>query len=245
VNSYKNIDSAVAEMRAVASTQVKVPSIDWAYWEKEITSPGVVASIRKEFEALKFDKSVSQQEIDQNNKFWDEQIAAEEKVAATNQNKLQAAKQKLDDNIAWRENCDAARLDEYFRRMPGLQEQYVQEFWDGDYVPDDDDDKFIAWDPQPLLHALRTQPEIPDNLWPSAIPQKVGALDILELFKKLEKEDYANNAHIPGYKSPFTDLKLPPIRPPYEHKLLPILAQRKAGAPVFGAPIPGEPEVSH
>jgi len=55
VAKYQAQAQEIITKRAEANrVSPKVEAIDWAYWEKEIAAPGVVASLRKEYEALQF-----------------------------------------------------------------------------------------------------------------------------------------------------------------------------------------------
>jgi len=138
--------------------------------------------------------------------------------------------------------------DDYALLPPGVKEEHEQRFWDMDYVPDAEDKKILDSDFRPLLEFFQkggNLHELPDSLITQfPLTQKLGKYDAEEEWKQYVKE-YCTDEN--GNVDPrAANVKRPKYRVPHDHhELLPLLAQRKAGAPVFGAPVPGQSEGGH
>lgn len=122
------------QIKQARSVSRNVEAIDWAYWEKEIQSPGVVAEMKKEYEALSF----PQVETDLSKKADIEAELAE----ATAQAKLGAAELAEADKAIKKVAQVKAQglnwnLEEWYKFMPGLEEQHKAEYEDEDYLVKD------------------------------------------------------------------------------------------------------------
>lgn len=246
VSNYKAASIHIADLKAQATTDLKVPTIDWAYWEKEISSPGVVSALRAEYEALKFDAAgVSEEDIKAKNQAYDAQIASAEKRVTRATQRTADAQAKLAKFQKYYDNVENYGMTEFYELIPGIEEELRQQYWDGHYTLDDGERKNAAYDPHPAVEYLAhggAVGELPNALLAPSTPAKLGDFDVAAEWKKREQEDLADT---PG-TAPIADNSIPKFREPKtHHDLLPILAQRKAGAPVFGAPLPGEPEGHH
>jgi hypothetical protein len=241
---YKDGASKISDLKSSSSTDLKVPAIDWAYWEKEIAAPGVVAKLKKEFETQKFDEhSVSEVDIVKQNEEYDGLIKAAEGRVAMNEKQISDIKVKLKEDEYFYNNPEEFSLQDLYRMIPGSEEEMRQQFWNGHYGLDPEERKNMAWDPNGMINHFEAGGsfiDMPDSLFMPHISQKFGDFDYVVMAKEAEKRRAALGL-------PYVDLvaTLPKFRTPKDHHdLLPILQERKDGAPIFGAPVPGHPEGS-
>lgn len=124
-----------AKLREASSTKKEVEPIDWAYWKTQISAPGVVDEMQKEYESLKFpdvEPDVSQLSAIQ-----------AELADATAQAKLGESELKEVDRVLGQVAKLKAEgmtwdLEQWYKFMPGLEEQHKAEYEDEDYLVGDE-----------------------------------------------------------------------------------------------------------
>jgi len=248
--AYKAAQSNIDSLKAAATTDLKVPTIDWAYWSKEISDPTAVAKIRAEYEALNFEgATVSEADIAKKNAEFDVEILTATKQLAVTEKRIQEKNEEIKKWQYMYDNYDDLSVDDMVYAYPGIEEQHRAEFWDGHYVPDYEEQRNASYDPRVVVDWVEKGGnifELPHSMEVPSVAAKQGSFDFHEEIKKLVADDYAVHSHIPNYVSPLESTPLPKFRTPKDHHdLLPLLADRAAGAPVFGAPRPGMPEEHH
>jgi len=83
--------------------------------------------------------------------------------------------------------------------------------------------------------------EFPDAwLQQVQMPPTIGDVDLKAKTAAFEKEHLSDENGVVKQH-----VKINYRKPKEHHELLPILAQRKAGAPIFGAPVPGQEHDAH
>lgn len=136
VADYQAKDAEIANMiREANSVSQKVEPVDWAYWKTQISAPGVVEQMQKDYEALNFPKVEAHTP---ENKATLEAIetsaakAVKEAVHATNEvkeadNAIATVQKVKSEGIHW-------NLEQWQAFMPGLAEQHKAEFEDEEYI---------------------------------------------------------------------------------------------------------------
>jgi len=131
-----DIDVRTSKARSVKKT---VEPIDWAAWEAKIQAPGVVAEMKKEYEALSFPKVNAYDEATLATvKGIEADIVTAKKQSTHAVNEVKEA----DKTIAQVKKLKAEGLgwssEQWYAFMPGLEEQHKAEYEDEDYLVSDD-----------------------------------------------------------------------------------------------------------
>lgn len=136
VADYQSKDSEISTMiRESNSVSQTVEPVDWAYWKTQITAPGVVEQMQKDYEALNFPKVEA---YTPENKAKLEAIqesakkAEKEAVHAANEvkeadNAIATVQKVKAEGIHW-------NLEQWQAFMPGLADQHKEEFEDEEYI---------------------------------------------------------------------------------------------------------------
>jgi len=140
------------EARAVPK---EVAAIDWAFWEKQIAAPGVVAGIKKEYEGLKFDApaldAAAQTVIDETQKTI---------VRAGGEARLAAFElQESDKIIAKLEKIKVEgslyQTDQWIEAMPFMEVQIEQDREDLDWVFDEGERELMDVDMKAVKESVK------------------------------------------------------------------------------------------
>lgn len=136
VADYQSKDSEISTMiRESNSISQTVEPVDWAYWKTQITAPGVVEQMQKDYEALNFPKVEA---YSPENKAKLDAIqesakkAEKEAVHAANEvkeadNAIATVQKVKSEGIHW-------NLEQWQAFMPGLADQHKEEFEDEEYI---------------------------------------------------------------------------------------------------------------
>jgi hypothetical protein len=138
------INAKVKESRTLPHT---VEAIDWAHWKTQITAPGVVEEMQREYEALNFAKvEPFTAEVKETIASIEAEMATAKRAAVHGANEVKeadkaiAAVNKLKvDGINW-------SLEDWHKFMPGLEEQHRNEYENEDYLATDDQIKLEGMD---------------------------------------------------------------------------------------------------
>jgi len=190
------------ELKGVPKT---IEPIDWAYWEQNISTPGVVASIRKEYESLKFAKAKGQ-DLTAINSQLDNAINRTNENAELSKQELTKLRTTLDNAKKEKVAVHSWKYEDYVARYPGLNVQLRTEYMNGYQLPTDAEDRLGETD----INQLRTQFKNNQNSaldLSEDIPKKVGDLDFeteLKRVEELEKKMFGDN---PLYQTYIADVK--------------------------------------
>lgn len=121
--------------KEAGSVSQTVEAIDWEYWKNEISAPGVVEQMQKDYEALVFNDvkpdlsevatlEAEIVEAEAAKKLGEFEIKEVDKVMA----KAAVLKQE---GLTW-------NLEQWYKFMPGLEEQHKAEYEDEDYLVHDE-----------------------------------------------------------------------------------------------------------
>lgn len=132
----QEINAKLAEARG---TPMKVEPVDWAYWKTQITTPGVVDQMKKDYEALKFatvDPMTPENAAKLESIKADGVQAKKEAIHAANEVKeadkvIGTVNKVKAEGLGW-------NLEQWQSFMPGLADQHKAEFEDEDYVVSDE-----------------------------------------------------------------------------------------------------------
>jgi len=125
------INQMVQASRSVPNT---VEPIDWAYWEKEISSPGLVAEMKKEYESLSFpDIAADLTSLPAVKAEHAEAVAqaklGEDELKETDKVIKQVAKVKAE-GLNW-------TMEQWYDALPGLEDQHKAEYENEEYLVSD------------------------------------------------------------------------------------------------------------
>jgi len=154
------IQVKLAEARG---TPLKVEPVDWAYWKTQITAPGVVEQMQKDYEAINFPviDAYSKENTDKLDGIQADVLFAEkEAVHAANEVKeadrvISTVNKVKAEGLHW-------NLEQWQAFMPGLQEQHKAEFEDEDYIVSDETMKLdtVDWASASKEYAAGTNPDL-------------------------------------------------------------------------------------
>lgn len=185
VAEWQAKDSEVQSKLAEASgTPLTVEPIDWAYWKTQISAPGVVEQMQKDYEALNFPTVDPYSEANAAKLAGiesDVQQAKKEAVHAANEvkeaDKVIATVNKVKaEGMTW-------SLEQWQAFMPGLQEQHKAEFENEEYIVTDEHLKLdsVDWKQASKDYASGVDPDLgkPDD--------KIGDMDLAEELELVEQ----------------------------------------------------------
>lgn len=148
ISEFQGRAGEIARFKQEASSvPTQVEAIDWAHWEETISTPGLVAKMKSEYEALNFPV------------FNPQSAENQEKYAAIESEIVQAEKQKalgatelleVDKVIETMTKVKAEGLTWDLKKwqafFPGVEEQQKQEYEDEDYLVSDESLKLDSVD---------------------------------------------------------------------------------------------------
>lgn len=136
-----------AKLQEAHGTALTVEPVDWAFWKTQISAPGVVEQMQKDYEALNFPTinpytTEHQEKLDQIQ--TDTAFSKKEAVHAANEVKeaekvISTVNKVKAEGLHW-------SLEQWQAFMPGLQEQHIAEFEDEDYIVSDETMKLDSVD---------------------------------------------------------------------------------------------------
>lgn len=148
VAEWQAKDAEIQSMLAAArGTSLKVEPVDWAYWKTQISAPGVVEQMQKDYEALNF-PTIDPYSPNNQAKLAGIQadVARAEKEAVHAANEVKEADKVIAtvnkvkaEGLTW-------NLEQWQAFMPGLAEQHKAEFEDEDYIVSDETMKLESVD---------------------------------------------------------------------------------------------------
>lgn len=178
VAEWQSKDSEIATMmRESNSVSQTIEPIDWAYWETQISSPGVVAQMKADYEALKFEKvdayspenkakldgiKTAAAHAEKEAVHAASEVKEADKVIAT-VNKVKA------EGLNW-------SLEQWQAFMPGMEDQHKAEFEDEEYIVSDEMLKLdsVDWKKAAEDFASGENPDI------GVAPEKCGDMSLSE-----------------------------------------------------------------
>jgi hypothetical protein len=167
----------VQKTNEAAGTSLTVEPVDWAYWKTQITTPGLVEQMQKDYEALKFpvhaaDSPENTAKLD--TILADVAKAKKEAVHAANEvveaDKVIATVNKVKaEGLTW-------SLEQWQAFMPGLAEQHKAEFEDEDYIVSDEALKLdnVDWKAAAKEYAAGGNPDL------GVADERIGDLSLKE-----------------------------------------------------------------
>lgn len=148
VADWQRKDGEVQRLKNEASgTKMNVEPIDWDYWEENISAPGVVEQMKKEYEALNFPKV---DPFNEANQATIDGISAD--IVQAKKNAVHGANEvKEADKVIAQVNKLKAEglhydLQQWYKVIPGLEDQHRDEYNDEDYLVDDNTTKLDTVD---------------------------------------------------------------------------------------------------
>lgn len=140
-----------------------VEPVDWAYWKTQITAPGVVEQMQKDYEALNFpvvDPNTPDNKAKLDGILGDVAHAKKEAVHAANEvmeaDKAIATIQKVKaEGLTW-------NLEQWQAFIPGLEDQHKAEYEDEDYLVSDETMKLdsVDWEAASKEYVAGTDPDL-------------------------------------------------------------------------------------
>jgi hypothetical protein len=167
----------VQKTNEAAGTSLTVEPVDWAYWKTQITTPGLVEQMQKDYEALKF--PVHAADSPENTAKLDAILAD---VAKAKKEAVHAANEVVEaDKVIATVNKVKAEgltwsLEQWQAFMPGLAEQHKAEFEDEDYIVSDEALKLdnVDWKAAAKEYAAGGNPDL------GVADERIGDLSLKE-----------------------------------------------------------------
>lgn len=124
-----------------------VEAVDWAYWETQITAPGVVEEMKKEYEALKFATVEPFTEAAHASiAAIEEEVVMAKKAAVHGVNEVKEVEKVIGTVNKMRKDGLEWDFQQWQAFMPGLEEQHKAEYEDEDYLVSDSHEKLYNTD---------------------------------------------------------------------------------------------------
>lgn len=177
VEDCRKLDSSLSSRNSLAnSVPKKVETIDWAHWEKAIRAPGVVAEIKKEYDAIQYTNHTIAEVKD----ILDENAAMVEeskKKLPLYKHEIAAATAKVEEYKKAKVASDNWGLKEWYNFMPGVEEQFRNEAMRDEWALDIKTENMENIDLKEIIAQIKdgktpTFPELPVDT--------VGDLDPIE-----------------------------------------------------------------
>lgn len=125
---YKTWDGQIKQMINQTEPMTPVESIDWAYWENEIKTPGVVQKLKEEYESHKF-KELEPEFLEEFNKKISTMLTESEATAKTVTAKIPALQDEVSRREWIRDNWFSMTMQEKISLAPGLVEELHERFY--------------------------------------------------------------------------------------------------------------------
>lgn len=127
------------KLKEARSMPAKVEPIDWAHWEAAISTPGVVAEMKKEYEGLNFAKvDPMTEDAKATVASIEAEVVAAQKAAVHGANEVKEAdkaaalvKNLKDNGLNW-------DLEQWHKAIPGLEDQHKAEYENEEYLVSED-----------------------------------------------------------------------------------------------------------
>lgn len=146
ISYCENAEKEISAKNMMASSIPKeVPKIDWDHWRANISAPGVVDSLQKEYESIVFQDQTAEQYAPMKEANLHQVAVAEAGLGATKlelaraDKAIQALHTMKKEGIAW-------SADQWGDAIPGLEGKLKESFENEDYLPNDEEEKFAALD---------------------------------------------------------------------------------------------------
>jgi hypothetical protein len=181
----KELESKFTTMRSeLKGVPKSIESIDWAYWEKQISDKNLLSQIRKDYESLSFPKPKGQDLSNINNKL-DAAIKRTGENAEISKAELSRLRQELKAAEEEKSSVNSWNFYDYLARYPGLDEQLRKEWEEGYQLPTTAEERLKETD----INQLRTQFKNNQtlNVDLSEVDTKVGSFDSQAEIKKIEQ----------------------------------------------------------
>jgi len=185
VAEWQAKDSEIqSKLTEASGTSLKVEPVDWAYWKTQITAPGVVEQMQKDYEALNFPK-VDPMTADNQAKLSGiaSDIAQAQKEAVHAANEVKEADKVIStvnkvkaEGLGW-------SLEQWQAFMPGLAEQHKQEFEDEEYIVSDEQLKLdsVDWAAASKEYSAGGNPDL------GVAEEKIGDMVLAEELELVEQ----------------------------------------------------------
>lgn len=154
-----------------------VEPIDWSYWNSAISAPGVVAELKKSYEAHVFTDVDTTTDVkgasDVEAEIFD--LEVQSNVANV---ELKACDEAIDSTIKMKSDMLHWSLDDWYNKIPGVKEELLEEWQDEVYIATDEEERagqldFGALAKDVAKGKLDTNPVPP--------PERIGDLTMAEI----------------------------------------------------------------
>jgi len=182
INHFKEIDARFAAMKAqMFGVAPKVEEIDWAQWEATISNKAAVAALRKEYESTTFETSKGE-DLTKVNAHLDGEIAGATRAASVAAEELPKAQAELARAIRDKKEVHNWTLEDYYKNIPGLEEQLREEYMNGEFLPSEAEQRLVDMDWNELRKQLRSGQEL---TLPEGLPDRIGNKSLKEEYAKV------------------------------------------------------------
>ncbi len=179
----KELDTKFSSMKTeMFGVAPKVDEVDWKFWESNIGNKALVQSLRKEYEAAKFEE-VKGEDLSKINADLDFAIEKASGAAAISKEELPKLQAQLQSAIEEKKSVHSWSVEDYYARYPGLEQQLRDEYMLGDFLPSDAEERLEAQDVNEARKQFKSGAEI---TVPEDFPDRIGDFSLAEEQKKVD-----------------------------------------------------------
>lgn len=178
-------EKEIAAKNMLASTIPKeVPKIDWAHWKTQISAPGVVDQLQKEYESIVFTDQTMDEfaglkaENDAMVAVATAELGAAKAELARADKAVQAVQQMKAEGLTW-------TADQWIEKIPGLEAQMREAFDNEEYLPSDEEEKVAQLDFADL------QKDFLNGTFEAEPSAAIGDLDLKEEKDLIERGEWS------------------------------------------------------
>jgi len=148
VAEWQRRDSEInARNKEATGVSRTVEPIDWAHWESVISAPGVVAEMKKEYEALHFPKIEPFTEAAKATiASIEEEVVLAKKAAVHGANEVKECEKVVNTVNKLKKEGLEWSMEQWQAFMPGLEAQHKAEYENEDYLVSDSHEKLASTD---------------------------------------------------------------------------------------------------
>lgn len=171
ISRMKELDAKFVSMKTdMHGVPAAVEPIDWAQWEESIDNKSLVASLRQEYESMKFD-AVKGEDLTKINADLDFSLQKARGAAAISREELPKLQAELAAAIEEKRTVHSWTLEDFYKRYPGLEQQLRDEYMNGEFLLSEAEERLEAQDVNEARKQFKSGAEIsmPDDL-----PDRVG-----------------------------------------------------------------------
>lgn len=178
VDRFKFAESDILNKKKYAnSVPGEVEEIDWAYWNSAISAPGVVAELKKQYEEHVFTDQDPNVDVEGAKDVEAEIFDLEVKSKIANV-ELKSCDNAINSMVRMKTDMLNWHINDWYAKIPGLEEELLEEWQQEIYVPMDDEERTGQLDFTQLAKDV-AKGKLDTDPYPK--PERIGDLTLEEI----------------------------------------------------------------